>query len=110
MKALLSGFLSVFLTSPAWAFSGADLLQNDGVYMQGFVAGSVSAMLTYVDTNNPMNLEAAQKRRQCLNQGNIEMPTFYSALVSYVKNNPEALTAQIERSIVVVMNQICPLK
>lgn len=94
--------------SPAWALTGAELLQSDDRYARGYLWGARSSYLILVSPDDiPTDDAKRANRLACLQQAKITDGTFHQAVVGYINRNPRALTEDAMGPMIRTLIEMC---
>lgn len=91
----------------SFAFTGAQLVQQDTSFNNGYMLGAVDAYLN-IYQNDPAEQKRQQQVATCLIDGGITNGVLNQAVVNYIQNNPATLAQPAVAAILKTLLEICP--
>ena len=94
------------LTLPARAMTGAELLQADRAFGEGYVLGAVESYLLTEEKDK--ELQGRQmKRLACVMQSGAQASVLYQTVAQHIRNNPKALREHALSSVYRTIIEMC---
>lgn len=104
MKPLLCFAAILTTTLPAMAFTGAELVQADRRFGEGFVFGAVSSRLEILSVDPARQVEIGN----CVSRAKILSGAMLDTVTTFIQSNPDALPQPATYAVLRVLDTMCP--
>jgi len=94
------------LTSNALAMTGAELLQTDDRFAEGYVFGAVEHDVLVNDSVTAQSI----KRLKCVADSKATSSSLTQAVRAYIIAHPQQMAMPAISSVIIVINEMCPAK
>ena len=94
------------LAVPARAMTGAELLQANREFAEGYVLGAVESYLLTQGKDKDLQ-ERQMKRLACVMQSGAQASVLYQAVAQHIRNNPKALGEYALSSVYRTIIEMC---
>lgn len=92
------------LTAQASAFTGAELVQADKRFSEGFVFGAVSTRLEVLSVDPDRQFEMGR----CVQQSKILSGAMLDAVTAFISGHPDALPQPATYAVLRTLDAMCP--
>lgn len=106
MNTLRAAAVVVLLTEPAFALTGAEFLQAEKMFAEGYAWGVLEDALYVVPS--AINQERHDRIWRCVMAMGIDSRTFHSIVSAHIRNNPQTLQIHAIGAVRQTINVMCP--
>ncbi|TBA43657.1 hypothetical protein ELH62_15325 [Rhizobium ruizarguesonis] len=103
LRAIAVALACLACSAPAFAFTGAELIQGDRSFGVGYVFGVVEYQTGVLDRDNPNFM----KVRNCVVGAKMNAETLYDVAVQYFHTHPKTMTEPAYGGIIKAIKEMC---
>jgi len=93
-------------SSPARAMTGAELLQADANFTEGYIFGTAESIVTFTD-GSAEDMALVMHRRNCLIDSKIMSGDLRESVLQFIRNNPEKLSQPAPSTVLDFIAKMC---
>lgn len=101
-----AAIIAMMASQPAGAFSGAEFLDTDHDFSDGYAWGALEARLMFIGAETESGRQA--QLWDCIGGANISSNIFGDAVRTEIEGNAKLLTDPAIRAVILTINAMCP--
>lgn len=102
---LLTAIGVAVLCAPAYAMTGAELLQTSRGFAEGYIFGAMEYRLTIYSS---ADRDIQNSDRACIARSSINSAGLYEAVMQFLRNNPSSLPEPGVVAVIKTLRAMCP--